>query len=292
MVVNTIVWDVDRVWYPGISISYCAEGRDGSPRERLNQYMTEGLFSANDMLLWASVYGKGANPMESYGNAAAMLTAFLYSMKKEGSDSPILSKEDTIRTKQGLLKGMKISEIRRIAADVQEQYTQGLLDAIRGFRRDYSQAAFSDGLGPFILYHTGWNGMEFTGTIPATIKNPDKDLPRSISLTDFDQPAFLEGNFEHMILTGKTELYNKAEDMKRRFGHNLGQVAIIDDSGANVESMLVPVRDAGGIAVGFRPTDAHRPTFAKHGIPILKGEDLRAFLEVVRDPSELSYYAE
>lgn len=286
MAVKNIVWDVDRVWYPGISTSYCAEGREGSPRERLNEYMREGLFSANDMLLWASVYGKGADPMESYGNAAAMLTDFLYRMRVKGE--PVFTKDKTIKAKQGLLAGTSLAEVREIADSVRELYTAGLLEALGEFKKkDLAQTALSDGLGPFILYHCVWNCIDNPGVVPAVVNVEGEEHV----LREIDD-VLLTRKRDSTFLTGRTMAYSKSADLQSRFGHDLGTVAIIDDSGANVESMLVPVRDAGGIAVGFRPTDAHRAVFAEHGIPILKGQDLRAFMEVAMDPSKLREYAE
>ncbi len=56
----------------------------------------------------------------------------------------------------------------------------------------------------------------------------------------------------------------------------------------------MPVRDAGGLAVGFNVTDAHRQAFREASIPIIKGKDLTPFIEIVRDPREavISRYCE
>ena len=207
-----------------------------------------------------------------------MLTDFLYRMKREGTEELIFEEAAAIRTTQGLWKGMTLKEVREIAAEVQGQYTPGLRDAINEFRGDIHQIAFSDGLAPFILYHTKWLGMEHVG------------VPTAIVETDTET-----GALHNMSLTGEAEPYDKAAEFMEyagKIGVPLDRVAVIDDSSANVESMLLPVMQAGGLAVSFRPTDTHRKTFEKHKVPILHGNNLLRFMELVRNPNMVGHYCE
>ena len=62
--------------------------------------------------------------------------------------------------------------------------------------------------------------------------------------------------------------------------------------GVNIEHLLLPICQAGGIALGYNPTEVHRPIFRKYSIPILKGLDLRAFAEIIADRKKITEYCE
>ena len=96
-------------------------------------------------------------------------------------------------------------------------------------------------------------------------------------------------------LTGKVGKFKKADAFLKHIkekGYDLSQVAIIDDSGSNAKTMG-KVQDAGGIAVAFRPTAKHRKTFNEAGIPILRGEKLEPFVDIVLFyPEKIGEYCE
>src|SRR3989338_4603200 len=151
--VRAVVWDVDRVWYPGISTSYCADAREGSPREYVLELMGRGYFTQHHLDMWQDATGR--DPLETYSNAARFFTDILYNtLATVGSHTPVMEKRQVVEAKQGLLKGMTLQDIRRVVEDVIDQNrTPGLPEAIQVFDvcGNYTCAA-SDGLGPFIDY--------------------------------------------------------------------------------------------------------------------------------------------
>lgn len=277
--INAINWDVDKVWYKDISTTYCAEASPLDPKPYLDGFLKEGWFSRDDVKKWADYVGKDPNePIKTVGDMARCLTDFLYRIKTDDGDS-IITKEQTIKGKQSLLKDLSMRQIREIAGNV--ELTPGLRDAVNEFRATgMYQAAFSDGLGPFIAYIANREGMEYWGIVPAIVESGGEIMPFDNSMIEMDG----------VFLTGRTEKFNKSDaffnHMKDK-GYPLSSIAAIDDSGANVET-LKAIQEEGGVAIGFNPTDAHEPKFREAGIPILKQTErsLEPFREIVLNPSE------
>ena len=280
--IKLINWDADRVMYNGLSTSICAEK---SPL-RVTPYLQDFIenkkwFTYDDVLRWVEEKGKDSNiPIRNVGDLAECLTDFLYSMKKPGIDESIITKEQTKEGKQALLKGLSIAQIEEISEGI--EYTQGFLEAVKAFKEDgIIQVLYSDGLGPHISYQIDKLGFDAGSGVP-----PIVELDGYEHQYDHSFPPEAK-------LTGKIVDFDKIErfhNFREAYygGIPVEKVAVIDDSGSNVEKLHVPIRDAGGLALGFNVTDAHRPKFQKNSIPIIKGNSLEPFIEIVRDPREIT----
>jgi hypothetical protein len=273
-------WDVDNVWYKGISTTHCAEKSPLNPEPFIDSFIEKGWFTREDVEKWSAEYNSG-NPIVSIGNLAMCLTDFLYKIRK--GESSLITKEQTIEGKQSLLRGLTIKDIKRIAEST--KYNEGLEETVSRFKKDgVYQAALSDGLGPFVMYHMNKLGMDHKGFVPAVMEIGGKELPFEEYMLDMEEDA---------KLTGKVLKFDKGKaffDHANEKGYPLSVVAAIDDSGANVEKILLKIQEGGGIAIGYNPSEEHRKTFQKYSVPILKGNDLRLFGEIVRDPKKLGQY--
>jgi hypothetical protein len=174
------------------------------------------------------------------------------------------------------------------------------LYCVANFKRNGTfQTLFSDGLAPHIDYQLGKLGIIIGDGIPPLIEIPTTDIDDtddSILIANYATYRDHAGEVPtDAKLTGRIGKFNKIEKFFKyleKVGMPMDRVAIIDDSGVNVEKLHRPVQEAGGIAIGFNVTDNHRPDFQKASIPIIKGTDLSPFYEIVRDPSKINQYCE
>jgi hypothetical protein len=278
--IKLINWDADRVMYNGLSTSICAEQSPLPVTLYLKDFIeNKKWFTYDDVVSWGQEKGKDSiTPIRSVGDLAECLTDFLYSMKKPGKDESVITKAQTKEGKQALLKGLSIVQIEDISEGI--EYTPGLVEAVKAFKDDeIIQLLFSDGLGPHITYQIGKLGLDAGSGVPPIVEYNGKEFQYDIS------------SHPESKLTGKIADFDKIEKfhdyLNSYLKMPLENVAVIDDSGSNVEKLHVPVRDAGGLALGFNVTDAHRPKFQENSIPIIKGENLEPFIEIVRDPREV-----
>ncbi len=288
---NLIVWDVDRVWYGDISTTYAAKGSTQRFEPHLREAYEKGHVTPEQVEMWQKATGRklGTPGNEYVGALAEMYTDLFYGMTDGGVSVVIpkgtISKEQTIAGKQALLKGLTIGDVKRIADAV--PYNPGLVEAIEALRASgVHQAGFSDGLGPFVAYKMIDQAIEIGGIVPANVR------------TIFDNEWFREENAELMlnwndvILLGKTKPFKKGPaifEYITRKGYSVQRVATIDDSAANLDT-LKKVKDNGGIGVGYRVNDAK--AFQEAGVPVIKGEDLRAFGEIVKDRRKIAEFCE
>lgn len=94
------------------------------------------------------------------------------------------------------------------------------------------------------------------------------------------------------VLTGASRNFKKSAAIFDYIGnrnYQLSGTAAIDDYGSNIKT-LQRIRDGGGIAIGFSPTKSHMPAFEAAKIPVLRGEDLRPFAEIVFDRRKVKRY--
>ncbi|MBI4021552.1 MAG: hypothetical protein HY369_04880 [Candidatus Aenigmarchaeota archaeon] len=269
---RVVCWDVDRVWYPGISTSYCADQSVSNPRPYLEGFLDRGWFTPADVAAWAAYRGKDPDaPIARMADLAAMLTDFFYELKSGGR--PVLSKPQAVEGKQSLLTGTTMSEIRAIADGV--PLTPGFRETVASLRGcGVYQAAFSDGLGPFVSYVARREGMDHWGVVPAAVIAGNRKTLFSDEMLDRDD----------VVLTGIVDRYDKSIalfDHLEVAGYTLTEVAAIDDSAANIPT-LKKIQQGGGVAVGFNPLD--EDAFRRERIPILRGRALEPFGEIVRDP--------
>lgn len=260
-------WDHDKVMVPDFGTSYLALGSKLDPNQYLERFKKEGLFTQEDADRWI----RENREIRSVKDIADCLSDFMYSYK-------ILDREQLVYTKNTVLAGLSIRNIKEICSSI--PYSEGFSEAFDMFRMNkILQTLFSDTNGIIIDYHIRKLGFAAGKGVPPLIEVDGREVVYS--------PAYFD--VESAKLTGKMERFDKSKaffDYLKEKNHPLNVVAVIDDSGANVESLLLPVKQAGGIAVGYNPTDAHRPTFQKYSVPILKGRHLRAFAEIVLDPRE------
>ncbi|RLJ04536.1 MAG: hypothetical protein DRP18_04585 [Candidatus Aenigmatarchaeota archaeon] len=215
--------------------------------------------------------------IQRISDVANMLTDFLYKMRRDGKS--IITKQQTIEGKQYLLKGLRIEDIVRISSSI--EHSPGAEEAIQTFREHgLVQTLYSDSLGPHITYQKLKLGM-----------NSGKGVPPIIELPDRTETEYQDSHLDipDAKLTGRVLPFKKVNEFfayLQKLEIPLSDVAVIDDSGANIETLLKPVQESGGLAIGYNPTDAHREKFYRHSIPVLKSFDLRAFAEIVLDPRE------
>lgn len=285
MRISAVCWDVDKVWYQGISTSYLAEKSDLDPGLLLEDFLSQGWFGHADIDRWAATRRGGAKePIKRITDLANMLTDFHYEMSRQDSDRPVITMEQCRGGKQAIVRGLTMKQIKEVAASI--QYSPGLLEAIEAFKRSgLYQAAFSDGLAPFIIYHVQRMGLDYGEAAPTMVELGAEERLFENWMLERDD----------IRLAGKTAEFDKAREILTHLkeqGYPLSDVAIIDDSGVNIEPLLLPIHQAGGLALGYNPTEVHKPIFRKYSIPVLKGRDLRAFAEVVADRNKLNQYCE
>ena len=285
MKISAVCWDVDKVWYPGISTSYLAEKSNLDPGPLLEGFLSQGLFSLTDIDRWAITRRGGAeDPIKSATDLSELLTDLHYEMRRQDSDDPIIPMKQCREGKQAIVRGLTMKQIKEVAASI--QYSPGLLEAIEAFKRSrLYQAAFSDGLAPFIIYHVQRLSLDYGEAAPTIVE------------LDAEERLFENWMLERddIKLAGKAAEFDKAKKLLTHLkeqGYPLSDVAIIDDSGINIEPLLLPIHQAGGIAIGYNPTEVHKPVFRKYSIPVLKSRDLRAFAEIVADRNKLNEYCE
>jgi phosphoserine phosphatase len=285
MKISAVCWDVDKVWYPGISTSYLAERSNLDPGPLLEGFLSQGWFDLADIDRWAVTRRGGAkDPIKRITDLSELLTDLHYEMRRQDSDNPVITMEQCRGGKQAILRGLTMKQIKEVSASI--QYSPGLLEAVEAFKRSrLYQAAFSDGLAPLIIYHVQRLGLDYGEAAPTIVE------------LDAEERLFENWMLERddIKLAGKTAEFDKAKKLLTHLkeqGYPLSDVAIIDDSGINIEPLLLPIHQAGGIALGYNPTEVHKPIFRKYSIPVLKSLDLRAFAEIVADRKKISDYCE
>jgi hypothetical protein len=285
MKIRAVCWDVDKVWYPGISTSYLAEKSDLDPGPLLEGFLSQGWFGPADVDSWAITRRGGAkDPIKSAKDLADLLTDFHYEMRRQDSDRPIIAMKQLREGKQAILRGLTMKQVKEVADSI--QYSPGLLEAIEAFRQSrLYQVAFSDAPAPFIIYHVKRMDLDYGEAAPTIVKLDDEERLFENWMLERDD----------IRLAGKAAEFDKTKKLLthlREQGYSLSDVAIIDDSGINIEPLLLPIHQAGGIALGYNPTEAHRPIFRKYAIPVLKSQDLRAFAESVAERNKINEYCE
>lgn len=274
--------DVDRVWHADISTTYAAMGHPGDYKPYLSGFLLDGLFNQDDVRNWVDNYNNG-NELNSIGDLALMLTAFYNKMKKD--DKPILSKDQTIKSKQSLLAGLTCKDVLDIAYGIEPM--EGLKEMFNEFDSNgIYYIASSDGLGPVI--HALGQKYRIPShrilTVPAIVSYGKEEM-------EFDSNMLGDKNF---ILTGKSKPFKKGEVASKYAAileYTPEMTAAIDDSSANLP-YLSQLKMQGGLAVGFNVLPNQVDDFKKAGIPILKGKDLRRFAELVLDPERLEELTE
>jgi hypothetical protein len=285
MAIECVLWDIDNVWYSGMSRTHAANGSKADYRPHLERFVEKrGLFTYSDVQYWEETTGR---KVDSIGTLADMLTDFLYSMKDRiypniGVEE---AKQLTIEAKQEILHGMTMREIRRIADAV--PYTEGLREAVRTlFEARINQYGFSDGLAPFVVYKMQKQRVDIGGIVPTAVEIVGQERL-------FDTGTLEMLYDDNAQLTGQVGEFDKIQVIRsflKDSGYKEESTAAIDDSGTNLPT-LTRIRDSDGIAIGYNPTKQDTPKFAEAKIPVLRG-DLRRFAELVIDRRKIKQYCE
>ncbi len=192
-----------------------------------------------------------------------------------------LSKDAVVKIKQNLLGGLTFAAAKRIATEL--EFTDGFVYSIDQFRvAGLKQTLYSDGAGMVVDSLVKHFGFASGGGVPPYVEIVEDGKPKRVLYPGYESTP------ETATLTGDIEKFDKAGaffDYLKKEGIDLDQVAVIDDSGANVPTLLKPVRDAGGLAVGFNVSKAYISDFEKAGLQIIEGKDLRPFRELVLSKS-------
>lgn len=284
MPTKLVAWDIDRVWYPDISTTYAARGNKHDYRPYLTRVVEELKSASYEQIkLWETATRR---EIASVGDIADMLTDLFYGLKRDDEvlvPKGTITKDQIIAGKQSLLKDMTIGDIKAIADGVPE--TKGLRYAF-DLAHDKAHVGFSDGLGPFVAYKMARIRVSIGGIVPSIVDNNGRE------------EVFDESTAKSMIssgtprLTGRVLPFKKADSIKAYVfdrGYNLSDIAAIDDSSANVP-FLAEVKNSGGLSIGFNVNDLS--SFKEAGIPVLKGDDLSYFGEILRDPRKIKEYCE
>ena len=281
-------WDFDQVGHLSYTTTRLAEKSSVDPTSKLKSYVEKWLLPPSYLAGWEQVNGPVGT---STKRAADMATDGLYNWGKTESGlilppdqfkdakargdkvEPALSKDAVVRIKQNLLGGLTFADAKRIADEL--EFTEGFVDAIDSFRRGgLRQTLYSDAAGMVVDNLVKRFGLNSGGGVPPYVEIEG----RRVLYPGYDFTP------DSATLTGDVEKFDKAMaffDYLKREGIDLDQVAVIDDSGANVATLLKPVKDAGGLAVGFNVSKAYRPDFEKAGLEIVEGKSLKPFKELV-----------
>ena len=280
-------WDLDQVGHLSYTTTRLAEKSPVDPTSKLKGYVAKGLLSEAYLTAWETANGPVGT---STKRAADMATDGLYSWglsesgtiivpedvaaeKAKGTSvKPALDKGAVVKIKQNLLGGLTFADAKRIA---ELEFTEGFVDAIDDFRQGgLKQTLYSDGAGMVVDNLVKRFGLNSGGGVPPYVEIEG----RRVLYPGYDSTP------DSATLIGEVEKFDKTGaffDYLKREGIDLDQVAVIDDSGANVPTLLKPVKDAGGLAVGFNVSKAYRPDFEKAGLEIVEGKSLEPFKELV-----------
>lgn len=223
---------------------------------------------------WVNNYNKG-KPIENYHELGLCLTDLRHHVKssvKEGNVFP--SKKETIYTKNMLLKGLSLKDVKKALENV--ELTPGLEQATKEFKEnDFKQLVFSSSTGYAIDVIVDRLGLDYGEGVTAYVS----DI-RSEKTEPFDKSKHL-GN-PNFILTGSMKNYDKESSLESYPDIEWDKAFIIGDSILDVKQIL-DARERGAEGFGFNP-GKYKENFEKAGIEILS--DLREFPERVLERTD------
>jgi len=269
-------WDADRVMYPCTFTSIAVEKSEFKPLPYIKELVEKRkLFTYQDLERWAEIEEKDfENLIGSMAELADFLDVLHYDVKKPNSDEPVLTNKQAVEAKNALLEGMTIRQIEEISKGI--EYTPDLREVVNAFHQaGIYQTLFSDGPYPNVNCHYTKLYLEARGGVPPICDIGGREYPY------YDEIP------KGAVLTGRTVKFDKVTaffDHVKKKRVPLRNVAVIDDSALNVERLHVPVRNAGGLALGFNVKDSQRPKFEEYGIPVIRGNSLEPFKEIVFNP--------
>lgn len=193
------LWDVDGVWYEGISTDYVAELSIVDPDEMLRYFLDSSMVSQNDVDLWCS----GGKEIGTPADLSRMLHDLFHKMKQDRK--PRISRDVYLRSRQLLAKGMTMQQIRKVADVV--PYNPGVREAAKTLRiQDVHQIAFTDGLGPFVHYKLS-RMVDYLESVPMLVEAAGNRVYFNGEMSNRDD----------VVLTGETEHFDKARQHTHTF---------------------------------------------------------------------------
>ncbi len=279
---KTVLWDLDGVIYNGRGTTYLAEGSKTSPEYFIDRFKEEcgyrGPLSDIEpekfmryLSVWETEQG---TKIDSAGKLGAALTDFRH---KYG----LFTSKHTKYTKNAILKGISMKDINEIMENI--PLNNGFENTVRGFREDEKQQIiFSNASYPIAVVFQKKYGMDYAEGIPVWVRDKEQE---------YIYTPEMHGNPD-IVLAGRLvdERWDKLQPFLNYIKEEnlpLVNIAAIDDDHFRI---LERVQQGGGIAVGYKVKKKYRQEFEKRSIPVLKGDDLRAFGEIVNNPKEMWRY--
>ena len=277
--VAVVHWDHDKVLIGDLTTSVLARHSPLLPGPYVEEFVERRKwFRYDDVRTWEDKNQRGIN---TTGDLADMLTDFLYKvMRPDGN--PVLTKDQTVQAKNYILRGLTVGQVEEIIQEV--PLTDGVSVGIERFRlADLAQTLFSDGLGIAVDHQRNRLSLDAGGGVPALLEGiPSNSITHSRDGLDIDLLAYTGARLSGDVV--KYDKWEASKDYRDGFTSGLtwGNVAIIDDSAANVRQMKAAWSE-GAVVVAFNPTEPHFKQFKGAGIPVLKQDepDVSPFVDIV-----------
>ncbi|TKJ32913.1 MAG: hypothetical protein CEE38_22080 [Planctomycetes bacterium B3_Pla] len=263
--IKLIAWDHDRVLIPSLVTSELAIRNTLSPDPFLAELLSTGRVSPSDIEQWCRSENR---QIAQISDLADFLTASLYDMSGPDGTS-LLNKSEVVEQKQKLLRGLSVADIYGAMEEI--PLTKGIDEVVeRCQSRNISQIIISDTLDIAVRWQVNRLGMTAGFGVPAVLDFEDIQLEQETT-QEQAAPWLPEAR-----LSGKVLPFNKAGCLWtfcNKNGVRLSDVAVVDDSAANIEALFRPILEAHGLAIAFGPSAKDEEAFLSIGIPVVHRED-------------------
>lgn len=304
--IRAVGWDVDQVIHQDYTTSLLARLSGLDPTNSID-YLTETGILPNGYVKQWEVYND--KEVDTTGTAAEMLTDAYKKWEKKleeeevveivppdetNGDQSVLSKEETIYSKQKILERISKQQAGEIAEMM--DFTTGFEATSGEFEQEgLIQTAYSDGADWVVSYLVNnypfdreENFFQAGGGVPPVFRQDGEKIEEPTSYEDIPKQA---------EMTGEVHDFDKAKaffDFIEEQEIPYENLAVIDDSADNIEGLLKKVQEEGGLAVGFNPKEKELPDFKGYNIPVIDQdpgeENLKPFKEIVFDRSKVENY--
>jgi hypothetical protein len=295
-IIQLAVWDLDGVAYEGRATTYLSGGSKMPPAYFLKRFRDEcgkpgPLSDISPTVLferlfeWEIDHDTRIDTMKKLGTALTDLR----------HEYGLFTSKHTKYTKNAILEGVSMADVNRIMEDV--PLNEGFEEAVtRLHEAEMLQAVFSNANYPVAVFFRERYGMAHGEGIPVLVRRGPSGVlhaPDVYGNHDFLYTPGMHGD-PGVVFSGRiTEKgWDKLGPFRRyveRSGVQLKRTAAIDDG--HIE-LLRAVQEGGGLAVGYKVDEAERDGFRKMSVPVLKGDDLRGFAEIVLDRGKVAEYCE
>ncbi|MHC4165425.1 MAG: HAD family hydrolase [Planctomycetota bacterium] len=271
--IKLIAWDHDRVLIPSLVTSELAIRNTLSSDPFLAELLCTGRVSPSDIEQWCQSENR---QIAHISDLADFLTDSLYDMSGPDGTS-LLTKSEVIEQKQKLLRGLSVADIYRAMEEI--PLTEGINKVVgRCHARNISQIIISDTLDIAVRWQVNRLGMTAGFGVPAVLDLEGIQLEQEAT-QELAAPWPREAR-----LSGKVLPFNKARCLWTFCDENrvrLSEVAVVDDSAANIEALFRPILEAHGLAIAFGPSAKDEEAFLAIGIPVIHREDTAILQEML-----------